>query len=322
MRLHVHIDLLIALAGLFVGFVVGLTGMGGGALMTPMLVLLFGVQPLAAVSSDLVASLCMKPVGGLVHLRRGTVHKELVIWLVAGSVPSAFLGVLLLKSLGKGDTVETAVKLSLGVALLIAVAMMVFKALLDVRRRAILGPNAKAAQKLNVKPVPTLAIGAVGGLVVGMTSVGSGSLIIVALLLLYPALKTGDLVGTDLVQAVPLVGAAALGHVIFGDFSFGLTASILIGSIPGVYAGARASASAPSWIIRRAIAIVLLASALKLLGVPTAAVAIVLVVAVVLGPPVWTRVRQLLQRRLAERAPTTDGQPVTGDDFKTPVTAR
>ena len=298
-----HVDLLVALAGLFVGFVVGLTGMGGGALMTPMLVLLFGIQPLAAVSSDLVASLCMKPVGGLVHLRRGTVHKELVGWLAVGSVPSAFAGVLILRSLGRGDGVESAVKISLGVALLVAVAMMVFKASLDVRRRVLLGPAAsEPAGRVEVKRAATVAIGAVGGLVVGMTSVGSGSLIIVALLLLYPALKTGDLVGTDLVQAVPLVGAAALGHILFGDFSFGLTASILIGSLPGVYVGARASAVAPSWIIRRAIAVVLLASALKLLDVPTATVGYVLLGAVLVGPFIWVRIRRAIRDGADNRA--------------------
>lgn len=298
-----HVDLLVALAGLFVGFVVGLTGMGGGALMTPMLVILFGIQPLAAVSSDLVASLCMKPVGGLVHLRRGTVHKELVTWLVLGSVPSAFGGVLILRSLGHGSGVQDAVKISLGIALLVAVAMMVFKASLDVRRRVLLGPAAsEPAGRVDVKRGATVAIGAVGGLVVGMTSVGSGSLIIVALLLLYPALKTGDLVGTDLVQAVPLVGAAALGHILFGDFSFGLTASILIGSLPGVYLGARASAVAPSWIIRRAIAVVLLASALKLLDVPTATVGYVLLGAVIVGPFIWVRVRRAIKEGAANRA--------------------
>ncbi len=298
-----HVDLLVALAGLFVGFVVGLTGMGGGALMTPMLVLLFGIQPLAAVSSDLVASLCMKPVGGLVHLRRGTVHKELVTWLVLGSVPSAFGGVLILRSLGHGTGVQDAVKIALGVALLVAVAMMVFKASLDVRRRVLLGPaSTEPAGRIEVKRAATVAIGAVGGLVVGMTSVGSGSLIIVALLLLYPALKTGDLVGTDLVQAVPLVGAAALGHILFGNFSFGLTASILIGSMPGVYIGARASAVAPSWIIRRAIAVVLTASALKLLDVPTATVGYVLLGAVIVGPFIWIRVRRVIKDAATNRA--------------------
>ncbi len=291
-----HIDLLIALAGLFVGFVVGLTGMGGGALMTPMLVIFFGIQPLAAVSSDLVASLVMKPIGGLVHLRRGTVHKELVTWLVIGSVPAAFCGVLLLKAAGKGSAVQDTVKTSLGIALVIAVAMMIFKALLSVRQRVRLGAGQEPTEPLHVNRPVTVAIGAIGGLIVGMTSVGSGSLIIVALLLVYPQLKTNDLVGTDLVQAVPLVGAAALGHVIFGDFSLGLTGSILIGSVPGVYLGARASAVAPGWIIRRALAFVLLASALKLLDVPTATVGWVLLGVVLAAPPVWIRVRRTLKQ--------------------------
>jgi uncharacterized protein len=306
-----HVDLLVALAGLVVGFVVGLTGMGGGALMTPMLVLFFGIQPLAAVSSDLVASLCMKPIGGLVHLRRGTVHKELVGWLVLGSVPSAFCGVLLLRAVGNGSTVQDTVKIALGVALLVAVAMMIFKALLDVRRRALLGPAKEFTGRIDVHKARTVAIGAVGGLIVGMTSVGSGSLIIVALLLVYPQLKTGDLVGTDLVQAVPLVGAAALGHILFGDFSLGLTSSILIGSLPGVYLGARASAVAPGWIIRRAIAFVLLASALKLLNVPTATVGWVLLGVVVAAPPVWIRIRRTMRRRITPRAPSPEQIPVS-----------
>src|SRR3954470_13954144 len=113
----VHVDPYLVLAGLVVGSIVGLTGMGGGALMTPVLVLLFHIQPLAAVSSDLVASMVMKPVGGAVHLRHGTVHKELVRWLVVGSVPAAFCGVLLIKAVGDGDRVQDVVKISLGVAL-------------------------------------------------------------------------------------------------------------------------------------------------------------------------------------------------------------
>jgi hypothetical protein len=293
--------------------------MGGGALMTPMLVLLFGVQPLAAVSSDLVASLCMKPVGGLVHLRRGTVHRDLVFWLVIGSVPAAFAGVFVLKAFGNGSGVQNTVKISLGIALLVAVAMMIFRAVLDVRRRALLGPNAdQAGGEITVRPAATIAIGTVGGLVVGMTSVGSGSLIIVALLLLYPALKTNDLVGTDLVQAVPLVGAAALGHLLFGDFSLGLTASILIGSLPGVYLGARASAVAPTWIIRRAIVIVLLASALKLLGVPTAAVGWTLLGAVVIGPFIWVRARRVLTKRVSAHAKPTAPDGRTGTEHPLP----
>src|SRR5213082_3570632 len=115
-----HIDLLVALAGLLVGFVVGLTGMGGGALMTPILVLLFNVQPLAAVSSDLVAAVVMKPVGGGVHIKRGTVNWPLVKWLSIGSVPAAFSGVFVLNALGNGDTVESRLKIVLGAALILA----------------------------------------------------------------------------------------------------------------------------------------------------------------------------------------------------------
>ncbi|MEV5892754.1 sulfite exporter TauE/SafE family protein [Nonomuraea fuscirosea] len=242
-----------------VAIVVGLTGMGGGALMTPMMMLFFNVPPLAAVSSDLVASAVMKPVGGVVHLRRGTVNLRLVGWLCAGSVPAAFCGVFLARAFAVTD----AVKYALGVALLLAVAGMAVKAWLGSRGR----PGGTATpHEISVRPVPTLLVGMVGGVVVGVSSVGSGSLIIVALLVLYPALKANQLVGTDLVQAVPLVVSAALGHLLFGDFRMDLTVSLLIGSIPGVYLGARISSRAPGGLIRAMLAIVLLASALKLLG--------------------------------------------------------
>lgn len=267
------IDLTIALVGLFVGVVVGMTGMGGGALMTPILVLFFGVAPLAAVSSDLVVSLFMKPVGGFVHLRRGTVNLGLVKLLCIGSVPSAFAGVLLLRALGdSSDSIDEIIKVALGVALLLAVGTMLAKEALNARAGAQAGDT-----PLVLRPVPTILIGALGGLVVGMTSVGSGSLIIVGLLLLYPTLSAGRMVGTDLVQAVPLVASAALGHALFGNVSLGLTTSLLIGAIPGAWIGARLSASAPQVLVRRILAVVLLASGLKLVGTPTQIVGIVLV---------------------------------------------
>jgi uncharacterized membrane protein YfcA len=294
-----HLDGYVALAGLLVGFTVGLTGMGGGALMTPILVLLFKVQPLAAVSSDLVAAVVMKPIGGAVHLRRGTVNKRLVGWLAAGSVPSAFAGVLILRQLGDGAAVQSHIKTALGVALLVAVATMVARAFLNVRRRAVKGLGivddpagvADHAPQVVVRPLPTLLIGVLGGLLVGMTSVGSGSLIIVMLLVLYPKLKASELVGTDLIQAVPLVASAALGHILFGDFKLGLTTSLLLGSVPGVYIGARVSAIAPGRIIRRALAVVLTASALKLLNVGNVEVAVALTAAVVVAPLAWRWVR-------------------------------
>lgn len=308
-----HIDGYVALAGLLVGFTVGLTGMGGGALMTPILVLLFKVQPLAAVSSDLVAAMVMKPIGGAVHMRRGTVNARLVGWLVAGSVPSAFAGVLILRRLGDGAAVEAHIKTALGVALLLAVATMVARAFLNVRRRAIKGLGIVAdpagvsnhAPEVVVRPLPTLLIGVLGGLIVGMTSVGSGSLIIVMLLVLYPKLKASELVGTDLIQAVPLVASAALGHVLFGDFKLGLTTSLLLGSVPGVYIGARVSAIAPGRVIRRALAVVLTASALKLLDVGNVELAVVLTAAVVAGPFAWRWVRSTGGLRRGFRAAIT-----------------
>lgn len=265
-------DSIVALAGLFVGFVVGLTGMGGGALMTPILVLLFKIEPLAAVSSDIVASMIMKPIGGGIHFRRGSVNKELVKWLVLGSIPSAFLGVVLLKTLGHGAEMQGVVKTALGFALLVVASGLVVRPLL-VRGRK---PGDSSAP-LQVKKLPTLLIGVTGGLIVGLTSVGSGSLMIIMLLMLYPRFKLSELVGTDLVQAVPLVASAALGHVLFGDFQFALTASILIGAIPGVFLGAQLSSRAPDHVIRPALIVVLLGSSAKLLGAsnPVTAAAVV-----------------------------------------------
>ncbi len=267
-------DPLIALAGFVVGGVVGLTGMGGGALMTPILVLFFNVQPLAAVSSDLVAAVVMKPVGGGVHLRRGTVHLGLVKLLCLGSVPSAFVGVLILKSMGSSQTVQDRIQLILGAALLLAAAGILAKTAVEAVRR----DTAVAAdvRSITVRPLATIAIGVAGGLIVGMTSVGSGSIMIVLLLLLYPTITSRQLVGTDLVQAIPLVMSAALGHVLFGDVSFSLTGSLLVGSLPGVYLGARVSSSAPDRIIRPVLVAVLVLSALKLLGLSNAGLGAVL----------------------------------------------
>ena len=204
----------------------------------------------------------MKPIGGGVHLRRGTVNKGLVGWLSLGSVPAAFGGVLLLRALG-GDNVGALLKPLLGVVLLLAALSMVVKAEIQ-RRRARAGV---VDTPLVLRPALTVAIGAIGGLMVGLTSVGSGSLIIVMLLFAYPGMRAAELVGTDLVQAIPLVGAAALGHVLFGAVQLGLTLSLLVGALPGVYLGARVSAKAPDRILRPTLFVVLLTSGLKLINV-------------------------------------------------------
>jgi len=257
----------LAVAGFVGGLAVGLTGMGGGALMTPALVLLFNVNPKVAVASDLVNSLVMKPIGGSVHVRRGTTQWRLVGLMAAGSVPAAFLGAFVLNQFGDSKAVQSQIKALLGWALLVASMAIVAKAVLTVRenrRLAALGlsPN---LEPHSIKPVSTLLVGVAGGFIVGMTSVGSGSLMIVLLMLLYPRLSSKSLVGTDLVQAVPLVAAAALGQLLFGRIDFGLAGALILGSMPGVYVGARWSAYAPDGVVRPLLLSVLVASALALL---------------------------------------------------------
>jgi uncharacterized membrane protein YfcA len=260
------VDWLLVLGGLGVGTVVGLTGMGGGALMTPMLVLFFGIDPVTAVSSDLVVSLVIKPFGAGVHAKEGTVNYGLVRWLCIGSVPCAFAGALLVDAIA-GDDVSGMIKQWLGIALLLAAGSMVVRQEIN-RRRGRAAPVDGAQHALKIRPLPTLLIGAGGGLIVGLTSVGSGSLIIVLLLLLYPTLSAGQLVGTDLVQAVPLVAAAALGHLLFGSVDFGVAGALMLGAIPGVIIGARISSRAPDKLIRPILVVVLLASGAKLLDAP------------------------------------------------------
>jgi uncharacterized protein len=287
----VHIDWGIVLASVIVGLTVGLTGMGGGALMTPILLIFFGISPTTAVSSDLVAAMAMKPVGGGVHVRRKTVRWELVRWLCVGSIPTAFAGVFLLHATGDSDRIEEITKIFLGVTLTLAAAAMIFKAWLQSRRSAQARAGRRAtldtAGTIKVKVPITILVGAVGGLLVGLTSVGSGSIVIVCLMLLYPELRGAQLVGTDLVQAVPLVASAAIAHILVGDFELGLTTSILIGALPAVYVGARMSSRAPDGVIRPALVFVLLASALKLLDMATGTLGVVLLLFVVVGFPVW-----------------------------------
>ena len=269
-----HIDPYIVLGSAVVGFLVGLTGAGGGALMTPMLILLFGVTPSAAISSDLVAAVVMRPFGAAVHLRKGTVNRQLVGWMVLGSVPMAFLGAYLLHLMANAKAAQENIEMA-------------------ARRRAAAGRGRDGAALRPRSPwrrgrargwsamwrcsrCARVAIGMVGGLIVGMTSVGSGSLMIILLLFLYPMLGANQLVGTDLTQAVPLTLAAALGALAFGHVEFGVTASLIIGSVPAVLVGSLLSSSAPDRYIRPAITFVIFASGLKYVGVGTTALGWVL----------------------------------------------
>jgi uncharacterized protein len=258
----------VVLGSALVGLLVGLTGAGGGALMTPMLILLFHVKPSAAISSDLVAAVVMRPVGSVVHMGKGTVNFRLVGWLCAGSVPMAFAGSWLLHELGTSDAAQRNVETALGAALLAGTAAMALRYWLDSRSGQ---QRTATVSQLRVRPLPTVAIGVVGGLVVGMTSVGSGSLMIVLLLFAYPLIGASQLVGTDLTQAVPLTAAAALGALIFGHVQFGLTAAVVLGSVPAVLVGSLLSSRAPDKYIRPVITFVIFASGLKYAGLGTTA---------------------------------------------------
>lgn len=291
------IEPLLTLACFGIGIIVGLTGMGGGALMTPVLVLFFGIPPLTAVSSDLVAAAIMKPVGSWVHLRRGTVNLDLVKWLCAGSVPAAFAGVFIIRALGNGEKIQHFTQLALGIALMIAATGLTIRAYLRLierakKRNGKLPPLPTDRPSVQVHKARTVALGVVAGVIVGMTSVGSGSIIIIALMALYPALKANQLVGTDLAQAVPLVASAALAHIFFGDFQLSLTISLLLGSVPGVWLGAQLSSRAPGGLVRRVLAFVLLASALKMFGVPNRATVYLLGAALLVAPALWMTVRK------------------------------
>lgn len=291
-----HVDPYIVIGSAVVGLLVGLTGAGGGALMTPMLILLFKVTPPAAISSDLVAAVVMRPVGAAVHLRKGTVNLRLVGWLAAGSVPMAFAGAYFLHLLGNSKSAQTHVETVLGTALLIGAGAILLRYVLDIRGT---GARSGTIKEVVCKPVPTLIIGMLGGVIVGMTSVGSGSLMIVLLLFLYPTLSANKLVGTDLTQAVPLTAAAALGAIVFGSVQFGVTASIIIGSVPAVLVGSFLSSRAPDRYIRPIITFVILASGLKYVGVGTTALGWILCVVLLGGALGW----------LAWARPWANGKP-------------
>ncbi len=262
------IDFALSLGGLIAGIMVGLTGMGGAALVTPMLVLVFGINPAAAVSSDVVASAFMKPVGAIVHIRTKTVHWGLVGWLSAGSIPGVLLGTLIFAKVLTSDDASNTIRTWIGWVLIIALAAMVAKNFVSARAKRIRGEQPMQGTDMPVKVVRTMMLGFFVGAIVGMTSVGSGSLIVTIMLLLYPLLRPSVLVGTDLTQAVPMLIAGAIAHAGFGDISIAVVVSLLIGQIPGIYMGAKLSSRYDGHRLRWLLMVVLAATAIKLLGAP------------------------------------------------------
>jgi len=285
------IDLALSLGGLVAGLMVGLTGMGGAALVTPMLVLLFGVSPAAAVSSDVVAAAVMKPVGALVHIRAHTVHWGLVGWLSAGSIPGVILGSVAFGRVLTTDEASETIRTWIGYVLLLALAAMLAKVWVGRRASGIRAVHQPQGTDMPVKVVPTVLLGLGVGLLVGLTSVGSGSLVVTTMLLLYPLLRPSILVGTDLTQAVPMLFTGAIAHAGFGDISIAVVVSLLIGQIPGIWVGARMSSRYDGHALRWLLMVVLAATALKLLGVSTLIAGMIAVVGVITVTVMYIRER-------------------------------
>ena len=276
----------VLLVSFFIGIVVGLTGMGGGALMTPALILL-GVNPSAAVANDLVSSAVTKSVGAAAHWRHGSPNLQLAKWLLIGSVPMGFLGTFVAKWVGDVDDFLT---YALGVALLFAAASYTFRMYLQLRH--VTSGNTIPDEDPQLRPLLTVAIGAVGGLLVGITSVGSGSVIMIALLLVYPTLSAVKLVGTDLVQAVPLIIAAAAGQWLNYGVDWAVLIPLIVGGSPGTYLGSRIARWVSQSVIRRGIVIVLTMSGAKMLGASSNVLLIIAGAMLLLGPLAWGFVRQ------------------------------
>lgn len=252
-----------ALLGLLVGFLIGLTGMGGGAMMTPLLLWTGWVGPTVAVGTDLVWNALTKVVGATVHYRKKNVNLALVWRLAIGSVPGALVGLYLLSLLKKFTSVQYVDHLIvrlLGGALIV-VALSIF---LRGYIRLIPEGSTRTATKGNLVGWHVPVLGFVVGVLITFTSVGSGSLIISTLLLLFPGEKLNKLVGSDVFHAVFLVGVAALGHWGLGDVNLKLVSGLLVGSVPGVWLGSSISSRIPERALRPAVAALLLVTGLKL----------------------------------------------------------
>jgi uncharacterized membrane protein YfcA len=282
------VDPLLIVFGFGVGLLVGMTGMGGGSLMTPLLVLIFGVKPTLAVGTDIAYQAITKTVGGYKHFKLKTVNFNAVLWLAFGSVPGAILGVRAVQLLEEhyGDKVETFTLVSLGVVLaLVGVFTLI---------RSIFYPDFRSSEgaehlKLSTPlKLAAIAIGLTTGFVIGITSAGSGTVIAVALIAIFK-LPPRFVVGTDVFQAAILLWAAGLAHWAGGNIDFALMGTLLIGSIPGVYIGSNFSVKVPETTLRTALGAVLVASAAATLKkanveyVPNAMIAIGILFAVAIA---------------------------------------
>jgi len=282
-----------SLAGLAVGILVGMTGMGGGSLMTPILILLFGFDPKTAVGTDILHGAVFKSFGAVRHRMLGTVHARLALWMLLGSAPMSLVGVQIAS--GFGDGADSVMGKIVGAALILGGLGFVAKTFLS-------GKADDAPFLLVTRDkVIAVTIGALCGFVVGLTSVGSGTFFGLAMLLIYP-LTARKIVGTDVFHAAALLWVAGASHLLHGNVDLHAMAWLLVGSIPGVLLGSQMSIKIPDTALRIGFAVVLILSGIKLVGVPQASliIAISLALGTVALAVYW--VRTLLARR-AEPVP-------------------
>jgi uncharacterized membrane protein YfcA len=264
------------LAGLLVGTLVGMTGMGGGSLMTPILVILLGVNPAVAVGTDIAHGAIFKTVGAVQHRKMGNVRAQLAGWMLLGSAPMSLVGVWLANWLQDtyGDGVESTMGRVLGGALLFGCVGLLAKSFIHAKP---VGDT--DFQLTNRDRVAAVLIGLFGGFVVGLTSVGSGVFFGLTLLVVFP-LRAHKVVGTDIFHAAALLYVAGFGHFIAGNVDMRIVGWLLLGSIPGILIGSRLSLSIPDTLLRFALATVLGLSGLKLIDVPGTSIAIVCILGV------------------------------------------
>lgn len=253
----------LSLAGLLIGILVGLTGMGGGSLLTPVLVLLFGFNPTVAVGTDIAHGAIFKTVGAVRHRRLGNVQARLSGWMLLGSAPMSLLGVWVATQLSEhGTDAKSASARILGAALIFGAVGLVLKSMVRVRP-----PLEKAFLLTNRDRIAGVAIGFFGGFIVGLTSVGSGVFFALTMLFVFP-LKATKVVGTDIFHAAALLYVAGAGHFVAGNVDVATVAWLLLGSIPGVLIGSQLTASIPERALRGALATTLAVAGLKLIDPP------------------------------------------------------
>ncbi len=277
-----------SLAGLAVGILVGMTGMGGGSLMTPILILLFGFDPKTAVGTDILHGAVFKSFGAVRHRMLGTVHARLALWMLLGSAPMSLVGVQIAS--GFGDGADSVMGKIVGGALILGGLGFIAKTFLS-------GKADDAPFILSTRDkLIAVTIGAVCGFVVGLTSVGSGTFFGLAMLLIYP-LTARKIVGTDVFHAAALLWVAGASHLAHGNVDLHAMAWLLVGSIPGVLLGSQMSIKIPDTALRTGFAVVLILSGIKLVGVPQASliIAISLALATLALAVYW--VRTILTRR-------------------------